>query len=748
MTAVAAPATPGRAGSGDRGAGRPAPGHWPARLVALAVILGLLVGVSVRPAHALGCGTAAGVPLDDGCLFTITGADTPEPTDGFAVTNAGGVPLWDFVRGKDPQAIGYPISQRWADGPFTLQAFQKVILQWDPRRERMNYYNTLDALATRYPYVALPNVPGHAVLAEDTGADFAHVIRNHLAILEQNDRIKARFLAEPDWLNLYGLPIRYEERAVNGNPLGLQVLRTQRTVFEVWNVPAPGTTPGQVNLQNVPDKIKRLRNVIIPDAAKSPASLLDPALPNEISSLPWVADGVTAVEQRMIGNLRRIASASQPIYSRLLRTGTVPWLQRSTQEHALGATEVLVTIAEFPWSERVRPRLPDHHLLQLMLDEDDEQWPASFRKTLAMPWVRDGVSWDELHIVDEFVYMLRSVATNPWALSYYGKGPELDELIQLMLDMPFLQSVDGHEVYLMRKLSGSGAGFDYFQTAIRSWSRQGGISDDQVLLYMYPGIRPLLDPGDEHPERLPRLLDPARLGITIERREVVFPGSGEMLLVLVRSDYVSPYTMDVLEQETRRIEELMGIPLRSRYSITMIPRVGFDVSTYNAGYYVLVEPWRVHSVEISNATRAEIVNALAGHYWKASSRGRWLVEGAALFLEFKAGYYRREDLPDVNEACGKDRIADLIKAESGNNPCYATLGAHLFLEVADTLGDGGFRSGFARLFRSLGTDGLYCQCGYERSTYIDYFRRAFTTDTTAETAGIVESLISRWYDGQ
>ena len=97
-----------------------------------------------------------GIDLDDGCLFTITGGDTADPDDGFAVTNADGVPLWDFVRERDLQALGHPISQRWVNGPFTLQAFQKVILQWDSGRRRMNYYNTLDVLANRYSHVELP----------------------------------------------------------------------------------------------------------------------------------------------------------------------------------------------------------------------------------------------------------------------------------------------------------------------------------------------------------------------------------------------------------------------------------------------------------------------------------------------------------------------------------------------------------------------------------------------------------------
>ena len=219
----------------------------------LAAMVVALFAVLAPSVSALEC---EGLPLDGGCLFTVTGGDTEDPDDGFAVTNAYDVPLWDFVKDKDRDALGYPISQRWVDGPFTLQAFQKVILQWDPGKQRVNYYNTLDVLANRYPHVELPFVPAHQVLAEDQGVSFGTIIRNHLALLEQNAAIKERFLAEPDWLNLYGLPIRYEEREVDDHPQGLQMLRAQRTVFVIWNVPAPGTTVGRVNLQNVPDKVK------------------------------------------------------------------------------------------------------------------------------------------------------------------------------------------------------------------------------------------------------------------------------------------------------------------------------------------------------------------------------------------------------------------------------------------------------------------------------------------------------------
>lgn len=247
------------------------------RLTVFAIALALAAALAA-PAYAVECD---GTALPDGCLFTITGGDTADPNDGFAVTNAHGVPIWDFVQEQDLQAIGYPISQRWTEGPFTLQAFQKVILQWDPGEQRVNWYNTLDALAKRHPDVELPNVPAHQILEADQGVtSFGVIIRNHLALLDANPKIKAAFLAEPNWLNLYGLPIAYEEREVDGNPQGLQLLRAQRTVFAIWNVPAPGTTIGSVVLQNVPDKIKALSNVIIPDFAKTPRDpTQDPATP-------------------------------------------------------------------------------------------------------------------------------------------------------------------------------------------------------------------------------------------------------------------------------------------------------------------------------------------------------------------------------------------------------------------------------------------------------------------------------------
>ena len=324
--------------------------RWRPLRVALAAvaIAGAAVMNAWTTASALEC---EGVVLDDGCLFTITGSDTPDPDDGYSVTNAHGVPFFDFVRARDLQSIGYPISQRWASEAFTLQAFQKVILQWDPGEGRMKYYNTLDALANRYPEVELPNVPPHQVLETEGDGDFATVARAHLALLDENAAIKERFLREPAWLDLYGLPIAYQEQEVDGHPQGLQLLRTQRTVFEIWNVSAPGTTVGQVNRQNVPDKVKKLDNVIIPNTAKALRKASDPDYPALIANLYWVADGLRPLEQRAVTYLERIFAVSEPALRSLVQHPTDWTIRNAPTEGDLHEFEALALLVEQPWAK-------------------------------------------------------------------------------------------------------------------------------------------------------------------------------------------------------------------------------------------------------------------------------------------------------------------------------------------------------------------------------------------------------------
>ncbi|MCY4114847.1 MAG: hypothetical protein OXG33_13060 [Chloroflexi bacterium] len=725
-----------------------------------------MLTVLAPAAAALDC---AGIALDGGCLFTITGGDTEDPDDGFAVTNADDVPLWDFVQARDLQAIGYPISQRWIDGPFTLQAFQKVILQWHPGKQRMNYYNTLDALANRYPDVELPNVPPHQVLAEDQGATFGAIIRNHLALLDQNPAIKERFLSEPDWLNLYGLPIRYEEREVDGHPQGLQILRAQRTVFVIWNVPAPGTTVGRVNLQNVPDKVKQLSDVIIPDRVKQPLYAPPPDVLPAIAELPWARDGLTLVERHAVDRLVRMARDFPDLFAyllyeidlRRLRHPNAPdiapiSLPRPLTAATLDGLHRAVEIASLPW---VQDGLTDfEHLAARILYDFAFIFPATVEVLLKRPWLHDGISPDERHVLDGLNSRFYSSAVNP------GPRAAIDRLGADLMAMPLMDSIEGFEaqaIFTLFRFS-----VDYFDNArelallqrnVAYLLSKGGLTDEHALILKIHGNAILDGMTDQNDPRLldQFLVDPASRGITIERRRISLPLTGSALLIVLRSVPVSPQTMDVFEQAVRAVEHVMGIRFPTNTIGVIISRY-----TFNTGgvpfVSVFAESFRVS--DTSNYLRSLFAHELA-HQFFAGDAPTWVTEGAARFVQVRAGFHERPDLDEWRSHCPVAGLADISESFS---TCNYNLGALMYLDLYDALGHHEFHRGFSKLYRILN----FWQIQYHANRWGDktrlvdrcdfcqrkvgglyLMRRAFVEGADSAAADIANHIITRWYYG-
>jgi len=469
-------------------------------LAALFAAAAMLLALAPQ-ARGLEC---AGVDLDDGCLFTVTGGDTPESDDGYAVTNADGVPLWDFVREKSTQAIGYPISQRWKEGPFTLQAFQKVILQWDPAGKRMNYYNTLDVLADRYPQVELPFVPAHQWLEADRAANFRTIIQNHKAILEQNAAIRDRFLSEPDWLNLYGLPVSYAELEIDGQAGAVQMLRAQRAVFVIWNVPVPGATVGRVNLQNVPDKLKRLSNVIIPDGAKAPVTQ------SALASLPSFTLPEPPPAILAIGALDQL-----------------DWVQDGVVESEAAAVEALDDLAR-------------------------ESRPL-FEAVMGKSWIQGGINADELSVIKDLTFMASSDEAR--ALS----------VIQMPF-LETVEAADDAAVKELTHFRKANPDVMSFLNHVLSHPRlRGGIRDEHV--HVLTALLSLTYEPDQDQELravlYSTLLDPE--AVIVEERVVSLPLSGNVLLAVVRTRNGAASSMDWLERSLRSHEGFIGLPLRVNY---------------------------------------------------------------------------------------------------------------------------------------------------------------------------------------
>jgi hypothetical protein len=190
----------------------------------------------------------------DGHFFTQTNGRKDSPS-GFSVTNEGGVPLWTAFRnlgGAD--VLGYPVTRRFEMDGFVVQGFQKSVLQWRPDQKGFAFLNTFDVLHDRGRDAWLQvyrQTPPPVDNAADTGLSFERVTARHVALLDNVPAaLKTQFLADPDWLDHYGLPVAIQDVSNS------VVVRAQRASLQYWKEAVPWAAQGSVTLANGGDLAK------------------------------------------------------------------------------------------------------------------------------------------------------------------------------------------------------------------------------------------------------------------------------------------------------------------------------------------------------------------------------------------------------------------------------------------------------------------------------------------------------------
>ena len=197
-------------------------------------------------------GTAADFAIANGHFYTQANGQGGNGGNGFALTNDGGVPFWtEFQRLGGVNSLGYPVSGRFMWDGFLDQATQRVVMQWRPDTHQVLFVNTYDRLHDlgKDPWLqAYRNTPPPVSTAPDTGLSFAQVEARHLAFLNSDPAIKAKYYATA----AIGDPIVY-----NGLPMGpvtpegpFTMLRCQRITIQHWlvNDPASGAHAGDVDV--------------------------------------------------------------------------------------------------------------------------------------------------------------------------------------------------------------------------------------------------------------------------------------------------------------------------------------------------------------------------------------------------------------------------------------------------------------------------------------------------------------------
>jgi hypothetical protein len=193
--------------------------------------------------------------IANGHFFTQTNGKGKDSSTGFAVTDEDGVPLWSgFKALGGVDVLGYPVTRRFEMDGFVVQAFQKSVLQWRPDQKGFAFLNTFDVLHDRGKddwLSAYRQTPPPADTAPDAGLPWERVVARHVAMLDKvPPPLKEAFLADPNWLDHYGLPVSTQD-APNS-----VVVRAQRAALQYWTEDVPWAAKGSVSIANGGDLAK------------------------------------------------------------------------------------------------------------------------------------------------------------------------------------------------------------------------------------------------------------------------------------------------------------------------------------------------------------------------------------------------------------------------------------------------------------------------------------------------------------
>jgi S1-C subfamily serine protease len=171
----------------------------------------------------------------------------------------------EFDRLGSADKLGYPASQRFSLGGFVTQATQRELLQWRPETGHATFVNIFDLMTQRGldPLLAQTRlIPPTEDNSADSRLPWAKIVARHLALLDRNPAIKARYFADPDPIADFGLP------QGTGDFGGVFVVRCERATFQQWRIATYFARPGQVTQVNAGDLAKEVG--LVPAAASVP----------------------------------------------------------------------------------------------------------------------------------------------------------------------------------------------------------------------------------------------------------------------------------------------------------------------------------------------------------------------------------------------------------------------------------------------------------------------------------------------
>ena len=422
-----------------------------------------------------------------------------------------------------------------------------------------------------------------------------------------------------------------------------------------------------------------------------------PKLAASINELGWTQDGVDKIESAAIQALLYTAVEDSNVASYV---ADLRWVQDGVDDIEADAIATLQQIAH-----------------------NDVETAAH---VLLLPWVWDGIDDSEADAIEH----LRSI-------SYSDAGAALR-----IAAMPFVATIGPSDVPALSSLAQLAASrSEHFGRVMSHPALRDGITDG-----LTPVVAALNGTAKTNPGVIDVLLDPGM--VSLERRTVTLPLSGEVIVDVIRTGPGAARSMDLLEHSVRCAEEFMGVPLPTGYvGLLFEDAVGRGSAGTNFGTHIAVLPEYDTEDGSHRAERAGhiIAHEVAHYYWSGSAS--WIDEGAADLMGSISERARTGDpLGVTNHPCAfADSIAELGSLDAERDApqfyCNYALGERLFVDLYRNLGEGRFRRGIRGLYLLSQVDddpGI----SQGRPLAIGHVKEAFRSNDGTE-----DLVIARWYDG-
>ena len=471
----------------------------------------------------------------------------------------------------------------------------------------------------------------------------------------------------------------------------------------------------------------------------------------------WLTDSVKTIDEVIRGMALFVSFVSKKSDLGMASILRMPFLQ-TLEPHDRDVLEILwetsnagrsYTDGETPLRQllsdpALEGGITDDNLGDLALADLRVRNPEYSSGLESLPWVRDGVSpsetsgllalWKLEHLGKE---VFQSVLRQQWVadgLTVY-ESSATHSFEQLVISTRNTKAIDGyawHEEYVltipdkefMRSVGPSKAAL--MRTSIRLL-QNGGMEERTDLLSTI-----LESDGTQKPERLITLPLAGEVALSVIWPAELHPDQA------VRLGVSASLTMDILEGAVRANEELMGLPFPQKHAIVLIH--DFPFGPPGSGFrdaFVSVDPTLSESVGL-------VTHEVAHAYW--SGGGRWIDEGTAEFIVAAVS----GNVPDyVSPSCAHfENLHDYMESPDRfqYDYCSYSLGAGMFVDLSNNLGEEAFRRGFTnlnlRIFGFVPSEGCM---GIHRA--VCHLKAAFADETAPGDASTSEEVINRRYYG-